>query len=73
MIGNRPARRPARGRPPGLPTPEEPEEQAKSCAHCGTRLRVCPSCRGHYDTGRLCQQCMFGAICPTCQRYWTWA
>lgn len=42
------------------------------CPHCLRMLRVCPSCRGSYDNGRLCQACMFGAICPACQRYWTW-
>lgn len=42
------------------------------CLHCGQQLQVCPACRGSYDNGRLCQQCMYGAICPTCQRYWTW-
>ncbi len=47
-------------------------DQATSCPHCRMPLRVCPSCRGSYDTGRLCQQCMFGTICLTCQRYWTW-
>lgn len=42
------------------------------CPHCDRRLQVCPACRGSYDSGRLCQQCMSGAVCPTCQRYWTW-
>jgi hypothetical protein len=42
------------------------------CPHCSRLLGVCPSCGGNYDTGRLCQQCMFGVVCPTCQRYWTW-
>lgn len=65
MIMHRPARRPAEA--------QTTQAEARNCVHCRTRLRVCPSCRGRYDTGRLCQQCMFGAICPTCQRYWTWA
>ncbi len=47
-------------------------DQATSFPHCRMLLRVCPSCCGSYDTGRLCQLCMFGTICPTCQRYWTW-
>jgi len=47
--------------------------QATSFPYCGRRLQVCPSCRGSYDTGRLCQQFMFGTIYPTCRRQWTWA
>jgi hypothetical protein len=44
------------------------------CRHCGSVLVVCGACGGQFDQGRLCQQCMFGAICPnTCQRHWTWA
>jgi hypothetical protein len=43
-----------------------------SCPHCGCPLLVCPACRGAYDSGRLCQQCTSGTICPTCQRHWTW-
>lgn len=65
MIRHRTASRPARV--------QTTQAEARNCAHCRTRLRVCPSCQGRYDTGRLCQQCMSGAICPTCQRYWTWA
>lgn len=42
------------------------------CPHCGRKLQTCARCRGHYDTGRLCQECMFGAVCPACQRHWTW-
>ncbi len=42
------------------------------CPHCGRRLQVCPACQGFYDCGRLCQQCMSGAVCPACQRHWTW-
>jgi hypothetical protein len=42
------------------------------CPHCRRQLQVCRTCLGFYDTGRLCQQCMFGAVCPACQRYWTW-
>jgi hypothetical protein len=43
-----------------------------TCPHCGRQLQVCPSCLGSYDSGRLCQQCMSGTVCPACQRYWTW-
>ncbi len=43
-----------------------------TCPHCGCSLQTCPACGGFYDTGRLCQQCMSGAICPACQRHWTW-
>lgn len=42
------------------------------CPHCGRRLQVCQACRGFYDSGRLCQQCMSGIVCPACQRHWTW-
>lgn len=43
-----------------------------TCPHCDRQLRVCPACRGSYDSGRLCQQCMSGTVCPACQRHWTW-
>jgi hypothetical protein len=45
---------------------------AGACPHCGRRLQVCPACQGEFDSGRLCQHCMSGIICPTCQRHWTW-
>ncbi len=46
--------------------------QPEGCPHCGRRLQVCPACQGSYDSGRLCQECMSGTICPTCRRHWTW-
>ena len=51
---------------------DSPGRSAGSCPHCGRRLQVCPACQGSYDSGRLCQHCMSGTICPICQRHWTW-
>ncbi len=48
------------------------ETSRPGCPHCGRPLLTCPACGGRYDTGRLCQACMYGQVCPACARYWTW-